>query len=158
MGYMMLLEEHKKSTRPVKLRQPHFPAFSEFIKASYQRRYELFSARLVRERLYDAACLIVSPASSMRSSFSFGTASAASWCPVGGTCPAASHPRILETAARVARIDRSERQPRPYPLTLFTISIAALQLSRICAHFFSAIASRVAIQVPPTHATAFSAR
>ena len=62
MGYMMLLEEHKKSTRPVKLRQPHFPAFSEFTKASYQRRYELFCTRLVRERLYDAACLIVSPA------------------------------------------------------------------------------------------------
>ena len=29
MGDMMLLEEHKKSTGPVKLRQPHFPAFSE---------------------------------------------------------------------------------------------------------------------------------
>jgi hypothetical protein len=58
---MMLLEEHQKSTRPVRLRQSHFPAFSEFINASYQRRYELFCTRLVRERLYDAACLIVSP-------------------------------------------------------------------------------------------------
>ena len=45
----------------MKLRQPHFPAFSEFNDASYQRRYELFCTRLVRERLYDAACLIVSP-------------------------------------------------------------------------------------------------
>jgi hypothetical protein len=61
LGYMMLLEEHRKSTRPVRLRQPHFPAFSEFSNASYQRRYELFCTRLVRERLYDAACLIVSP-------------------------------------------------------------------------------------------------
>ena len=61
LGYMMLLEEHKKSTRPVKLREPHFPAFAEFRDASYQRRYELFCTRLVRERLYDAACLIVSP-------------------------------------------------------------------------------------------------
>ena len=61
LGYMMLLEEHKKSTRPVRLRQPHFPAFLEFDNASYQRRYELFCTRLVRERLYDAACLIVSP-------------------------------------------------------------------------------------------------
>jgi len=58
---MMLLEEHKKSTRPVRLRQPHFPAFIEFDNSSYQRRYELFCTRLVRERLYDAACLIVSP-------------------------------------------------------------------------------------------------
>jgi len=62
LGYMMLLEEHKKSTRPVKLRQPHFPAFREFNDASYQRRYELFCTRLVRERFYDSACLIVSPA------------------------------------------------------------------------------------------------
>jgi hypothetical protein len=61
-GYMMLLEEHPGSTRPVKLREPHFKAFSEFQDASYQRRYELFCTRLVRERLYDAACLIVSPA------------------------------------------------------------------------------------------------
>ncbi len=49
------------STRPVKLRQPHFSAFSEFHDTSYQRRYELFCTRLVRERLYDAACLIISP-------------------------------------------------------------------------------------------------
>jgi len=64
LGYMMLLEEHMKSTKPVRLRQPHFPAFPEFNKASYQRRYELFCTRLVRERLYDAACLLVSPADS----------------------------------------------------------------------------------------------
>lgn len=61
LGYMMLLEEHEMSTRPVKLRQPHFSAFSEFHDTSYQRRYELFCTRLVRERLYDAACLIISP-------------------------------------------------------------------------------------------------
>ncbi len=62
LGYMMLLEEHKKSTTAVRLRQPHFRVFSEFNNSSYQRRYELFCTRLVRERLYDAACLIVSPA------------------------------------------------------------------------------------------------
>jgi len=44
------------------------------------------------------------------------------------------------------------------PRTLFTISMAALQLSRIWDHFFSAMASREAIHVPPTHATVFSAR
>jgi hypothetical protein len=62
LGYMMLLEEHENSTRPVRLRQPHFRTFSEFQDTSYQRRYELFCTRLVRERLYDAACLVVSPA------------------------------------------------------------------------------------------------
>lgn len=61
-GYMMLLEEDPGSTTPVRLREPHFKAFPEFRDASYQRRYELFCTRLVRERLYDAACLIVSPA------------------------------------------------------------------------------------------------
>jgi hypothetical protein len=48
---------------------------------------------------------------------------------------------------------------RPYqPRAFFTISTAALQLSRIWVHFFSAMASREAIHVPPTHATVFSAR
>ena len=50
------------------------------------------------------------------------------------------------------------RRACAYPRTLFTISIAALQLSRIWAHFFSAMASREAIQVPPTQAITFSPR
>jgi hypothetical protein len=61
LGYMMLLEEHQKSTRPVKLRQSHFSVLPEFHDTSYQQRYELFCTRLVRERLYDAACLILTP-------------------------------------------------------------------------------------------------
>jgi hypothetical protein len=61
LGYMMLLEDHEKSTTPVRLREPHFSAFPEFHDTSYKQRYELFCTRLVRERLYDAACLIVTP-------------------------------------------------------------------------------------------------
>ena len=60
-GYMMLLEEHVKSATPVRLRESHFPVFQEFRDTSYEKRYELFCTRLVRERLYDAACLVVSP-------------------------------------------------------------------------------------------------
>src|SRR5208283_2531089 len=44
------------------------------------------------------------------------------------------------------------------PLALATISAAVRQLVLIWSHFFSAIASRDAIQVPPTHATASDAR
>ena len=56
----MLLEESAKSTSPVAVNSPHFPAFAEFGGASYARRYELLGLKLVRERLYDAACLILS--------------------------------------------------------------------------------------------------
>ena len=57
---MILLEERPKSLAPVRLREPHFPVFPEFKKSSYAERYELFCTRLVRERLYNAACLLLS--------------------------------------------------------------------------------------------------
>ena len=61
LGYFMLLEEARGSTSPVSVREPHFSVFPEFKGASYARRYELFCTRLVRERVYDAACFIMSP-------------------------------------------------------------------------------------------------
>ena len=60
LGYMMLLEDHPKSTRPVRLRQSHFRALKEFQDTSYLERYQLFCTRLVRERLYDSTCFLVS--------------------------------------------------------------------------------------------------
>ena len=60
LGYVMLLEESPGSTAPVKVKEPHFPVFEEFKSASYARRYELLCQKLVRERLYDAACLLLS--------------------------------------------------------------------------------------------------
>ena len=62
LGYLFLLEEHPNSTRNVKVKEPHFQVFKEFVGASYAKRYELFCERLVRERLYDSACLILSDA------------------------------------------------------------------------------------------------
>lgn len=56
----MLLEDAQKSTIPVKVDEPHFEVFPEFKEASYSMRYELFCERLMRERLYDGACLIMS--------------------------------------------------------------------------------------------------
>lgn len=62
LGYLMLLEEAPKSTSPVAVREPHFPVFEEFRGASYAKRYEILLNRLVRERLYDSACLLMSDA------------------------------------------------------------------------------------------------
>ncbi len=60
LGYFMLCEEAPESTRPVRVQEPHFRVFDEFRDASYARRYELLCQRMVRERLYDVACLILS--------------------------------------------------------------------------------------------------
>jgi len=60
LGYFILLEEAPQSLSPVKVKEPHFKVFKEFRDASYAKRYELFCQKLVRERLYDAACLMLS--------------------------------------------------------------------------------------------------
>ncbi|MBL1216687.1 MAG: restriction endonuclease [Planctomycetes bacterium] len=60
LGYLMLLEDCVRSQAPVKVAEPHFPVFSEFKGASYKRRYELLIEKLLRDRLYDGACLIMS--------------------------------------------------------------------------------------------------
>jgi hypothetical protein len=60
LGWVMLLEETPKSLSPVRVDESHFEVFPEFKEASYARRYELFCERLMRERLYDSTCLILS--------------------------------------------------------------------------------------------------
>ena len=62
LGYLMLLEEAPGSVRPVRAREPHFKVFPEFKEASYAKRYELLLTKLIRERLYDAACFLMSNA------------------------------------------------------------------------------------------------
>lgn len=66
LGYMMILEEVAGSTRPVSVAEPHFPVFDEFRDASYAKRYEILLTKMVRERLYDAASLILSPSDTGR--------------------------------------------------------------------------------------------
>ncbi len=60
LGYFMLLEEEPRSTSPVGVAEPHFSVREEFRGASYAKRYEMFCQKLVRERLYDAACFMMS--------------------------------------------------------------------------------------------------
>lgn len=59
LGWLMLLEDSPKSSSPVRIDEPHFEVFSEFKDTSYARRYELFCERLLRERMYDGTCLIL---------------------------------------------------------------------------------------------------
>jgi hypothetical protein len=60
LGYFFMLEDCEASNRPVSVQEPHFKVFSEFVGASYMRRYELLCRRLVLERHYTAAAFISS--------------------------------------------------------------------------------------------------
>jgi hypothetical protein len=60
LGYLMLLEDAPGSTRPVRNAEPHFKVFPEFKNASYETRYSVLLTKLVRERLYNAGCFLMS--------------------------------------------------------------------------------------------------
>jgi hypothetical protein len=66
LGYMMLLEDAPGSSSPVRAQEPHFKVFPEFRDASYAKRYEILLTKLVRERLYDSACFLLSDAKTGR--------------------------------------------------------------------------------------------
>jgi len=59
LGYVFILEDCDKSNAPVKVKEPHFKVFPEFRSASYAKRYEVFLTKLIRERLYDGASLLL---------------------------------------------------------------------------------------------------
>ena len=59
-GYMFLLEDCPKSTKPVGVKEPHFKVFPEFQSSSYAKRYELFCRRLVLEKHYDNSAFLMS--------------------------------------------------------------------------------------------------
>ncbi|QSO50827.1 hypothetical protein JZ785_18290 [Alicyclobacillus curvatus] len=60
LGYLMVLEDSPKSTAPVGVTEPHFRVFDEFRGTSYAERYELFCNKLLLERNYTAAALLMS--------------------------------------------------------------------------------------------------
>jgi hypothetical protein len=64
LGYLMLLEDCERSRSPVKVVSPHFPVFPEFIGASYRDRYAILVEKLMRDRIYDGACFLLSEAGS----------------------------------------------------------------------------------------------
>ena len=74
LGYLFLLEDQPRVTKPVGNRAPHFPVDSAFRGeprklgqeglvryqgVSYSERYALLCRRLVLERMYTAACFLV---------------------------------------------------------------------------------------------------
>ena len=63
LGYLFMLEEGHASTRPTRpmLLKP-YEIDEAFQRRSYAKRYELVCQRLVRDRLYDAACFFTSNA------------------------------------------------------------------------------------------------
>jgi len=60
LGYFFMLEDCNKSNRAVRVKEPHFNVFPEFVRASYMKRYELFCRKLVLERHYTSASFITS--------------------------------------------------------------------------------------------------
>lgn len=64
LGYLMLLEDCDRSRSPVRPNEPHFGVFPEFKTASYQGRYAILMEKLLRDRLYDIACFLLSTSAS----------------------------------------------------------------------------------------------
>jgi len=60
LGYFFMLEDCEASQRPVRVREPHFKVFPEFVGASYAKRYELFCQKLMLERHYSVSALVTS--------------------------------------------------------------------------------------------------
>jgi len=55
-----MLEDCVASNRPIRVKEPHFRVFTEFVGASYMKRYELFCRKLILERHYTSSSFIVS--------------------------------------------------------------------------------------------------
>ena len=59
-GYLFLLEDCEETRRARYPKEPHFPVLDDFRSASYAKRYEQLLRRMVAERHYSAACLLLS--------------------------------------------------------------------------------------------------
>ena len=59
LGYFFLLEDCAKVKTPVRNKEPYFKVDPVFDRASYSKRYELLCRRLVFERVYSSACLVM---------------------------------------------------------------------------------------------------
>jgi hypothetical protein len=60
LGYLMLLQESEGSTSPVSVSEEYYNVFPEYKNASYSDRYCLLLDKLVSEKLYNSACLMLS--------------------------------------------------------------------------------------------------
>jgi hypothetical protein len=60
LGCFTIVEDAPWSKNPARVKVPYFPITEEFRDASYAKRYELLLLRLLRRRLYDAGCFLMS--------------------------------------------------------------------------------------------------
>jgi hypothetical protein len=58
-GYLIIVEDSKKSNTPVRISSPHFAVRKEFNDTSYADRYDLLCKKLMRERHYSYASLLL---------------------------------------------------------------------------------------------------
>jgi type II restriction enzyme len=65
LGWLMLLEDAPRSRAPVIDLSPHFQTFPAFRNASYADRYNILCKKLVQERLYTTASIILSSRASV---------------------------------------------------------------------------------------------
>jgi hypothetical protein len=63
LGYFFFLEDTERATRPVALPRSVFPPERVFTGTSYADRYRILCERMVLERKYDAATLLLAPRS-----------------------------------------------------------------------------------------------
>ena len=59
LGYLFMLEDCPESHIKRGVNEPHFPVLPVFKDTSYAQRYEILCRRLVLERKYSSACLIL---------------------------------------------------------------------------------------------------
>lgn len=62
-GWLIVVEDEKKSRSSVRDNSPHFPVFPEFQGASYLQRYDILCQKLTQEQLYTTASVIATPRS-----------------------------------------------------------------------------------------------
>ncbi len=60
-GWLILVEDCERSRSAVRDNTPHFPTFTEYSGTSYADRYNILCRKLVQERLYTAASVLLSP-------------------------------------------------------------------------------------------------
>jgi hypothetical protein len=60
LGFLYVVQEEEKSTRPVRTKQPHFKVDDAFDGASYVDRTVILCQRLVQRRMYSGACVVAS--------------------------------------------------------------------------------------------------
>lgn len=92
LGYFMLLEDHAAFATPVESRRPVWAPDPVFDGANYAERFQIFFERMVRERLLDAACLILGRREDAAVRFASDTLSFQSFA-------AAIHGRVLQFKA-----------------------------------------------------------